>query len=485
MITINIVDDKQMGKIETEKILTINNKKNKNNENKIEILNSNICFLCKKEKITNFIFNFSFLFNYSKKSIRFNNEIRQELNEIAKNYYDILIQPCKCKLYCHFICLLQYCITNLSIKCTECLMNYNFNLKELNSVKIDKCVLFQLIVLLLFFFIFLLGGLFFLLYHIIKPDEYLFLNYTIGIVLIIISSLIFLILYKFMRNLKPQKKIFPIFIDSSNEECKNLDSSVINNNLLSFEKFLSKIFDTHKNDLVEKKMFNQIWITSKISRKKEIYQFIIENNDLLEKEEKIFEEMKANKQNCLSMQNVKRKSKLNGINVCYAEDTNINNTENKNDENNNNNLGPEMCEKTKSKNLLMLQRPSLPLIGLKCKSNRRLKVRGSFAVEKDQELINNINIFNDIGSFHNSSELSSIRECDLKNKKKMKLKTMLIHSKNKREEINHKKRYESDIKFYSKKMKKLSSGLFGSSESLFKNNFLEGENDINVLFEKK
>ena len=458
MITVNVIDDKQKEKKETENKLIINNTKNKNNENQQQPFNNNICFLCKKEKISNFKFKFSFLFNYFSKKRRYNNEIIQELNEISKNYYDVFIQPCKCKLYCHSICLLQYCITNLSIKCTECLYIYNFKLTELNSVKISKCVLFKLILLIIVAFIFFLGGLFFLIYHVIGHDEYIFWNYIIGIILIILSLLTFLDAYNILRNIKPQKKIFPIFLDYNNNECKNNNNSSIYNNLLNFEIFLSKIFDISRSDLIEKKMFNQICVTSKISREKEIYKFVRENNNLLEEEEKIFEEMKANSQNFISVQNVKRLSKLNGISICYAENTNpsnieINTDENNNNTNNNNNLQLQVNQKPKNKNLLIYERPSFPLIGLKCKSNRRLTVRRSFQVEKSSEAIKKLNCLNDDNnSNNNSSELSSIRY--LKNNEKKLLKTVLIHTKNKKEENIQKKKFESDIKYFNKKTEK-------------------------------
>ena len=496
MISINVIDDLVEDSNVREKILTINNTKNKNknnnqnNENQQYIFSNNICFFCKKEKISNFKFNFSFLFNFFEKKIKYNNEIRQELNEISKNYYDILIQPCKCKLYCHFICLLQYCIINLSIKCDECLMNYNFKLTELNSAKIGKCIIFKSIFFTSFVFILLLCGLFFLLNDIIKPDEYIFWNYIIGIILIILSLLTFIPAYNSLGNLKSQKKIFPFFLDYNNNECKNLDNSIIKNNLFGFETFLSKIFEIDKSDLIEKKMFNQICVSSKISREKELYKYIIENNELLEKEEKIFEEMKK-KKNSLSTQNEKRKSKLNGISISFAENTNTNNPENNNfesnnDENSYNNLQFQFSQKSNCKNLLMLQRRSFPLIGLKCKSNRRLSARGSFVVEKVPEVIDNGNCLNDDNnSINNKSELNNLKDKDLQNKKKNLLKSVIIPKKSKKDQNIQKKVFESDIKHYCKKSQKNSPIKIQNSGNLFKDNILEGGNDINVIFDKK
>lgn len=461
--------------------------KNVDNFNKqkksIDIKNSNAenkCFLCLKRKVDNFRILFKVLYEDNdkqyffsqKNSIKKDNKIHEILNKNLSKYSDVLIRPCECDIYCHIICLLQYTIVNLSLKCEECLKHYHYESENTNEKK-KYCTL-KIIVLLIIGIIFLFCGILCFIKFVIKNKKYTFWNYIFGIILVFLSFLFFSRSFGiFIYNKKHLQYSYPIFTDY-NEDNQKLNKKIKEERLMksffNFENFLENILNYSVKDLITKKMFNKVWLATKMARNNQLIEFINENNkELFEQEyakEKFIECAKKNKSNG---------HKMASACCAYGEESNMNTKSSLFNSNN------------KTNNFI--KRQSCQLIGLKCKSNYRLS---NFALnsssKKDSAIFScflSDNQNDETININNSSELSSINEnSSLKNGKNgtviipthINLSNEKVGNSNKIKILNSikpKNKNNKNIRKRISKSKKKKSGCF-----------INEDKDINYIFSK-
>ena len=131
------------------------------------------CFLCLKDKLDEYTFQFEdFCHFIIKKKIfckRNQSKIKNE-KELSENLYNSikeesqkLIKPCKCDILCHIQCLIQYCIMHLIIKCEECNCEYCFDFKDLNENSNSSCFYISIVLWIILYIILLTFAILFLL----------------------------------------------------------------------------------------------------------------------------------------------------------------------------------------------------------------------------------------------------------------------------------------------------------------------------------
>jgi len=261
------------------------------------------CFLCLKNTLDEYSFQFEDLCHFIiKKKIFCKKESKQKNEkELSQNLYNSLkeeskklIKPCKCDIYVHIQCLIQYCIMHLNLICEECNCEYCFDFKNLNENSNSLCYYISKILWIICHVILLIGTILFFVLKIIpkKFDSY---NYIIAIVLLLFNCLLF---YGNYLNYKPNQylhqNIYPLFIQYNNIK-KNDEIYTL------YASFLQRTLKSTMFEIVEKRINNKIFLSTTLNSQKEINEYINSNNNNLfdqnseDIKEKIKEEELENK----------------------------------------------------------------------------------------------------------------------------------------------------------------------------------------------
>ena len=261
------------------------------------------CILCLKNTLDEYSFQFEDLCHFIiKKKIYCKKDTKQKNEkELSQNLYNSLkeesrklIKPCKCDIYVHIQCLIQYCIMHLSLTCEECSCEYCFDFKDLNENSNSSCYYISKVLWIICHVILLIGTILFFILKIIpkKFDSY---NYIIAVVLLLFNCLLF---YGNYLNYKPNQylhqNIYPSFIPYSN--LKKSDEIYT-----LYASFLQRTLKATMFEIVEKRINNKIFVSSTLNAQKEINEYINSNNNKIfdqnseDIKEKIKEEELENK----------------------------------------------------------------------------------------------------------------------------------------------------------------------------------------------
>ena len=239
------------------------------------------CFLCLKNTLDEYSFQFEDLCHFIiKKKIFCKKESKQKNEkELSQNLYNSLkeeskklIKPCKCDTYVHIQCLIQYCIMHLNLICEECNCEYCFDFKNLNENSNSLCYYISKILWIICHVILLIGTILFFVLKIIpkKFDSY---NYIIAIVLLLFNCLLF---YGNYLNYKPNQylhqNIYPLFIQYNNIK-KNDEIYTL------YASFLQRTLKSTMFEIVEKRINNKIFLSTTLNSQKEINEYINSNNN--------------------------------------------------------------------------------------------------------------------------------------------------------------------------------------------------------------
>jgi hypothetical protein len=203
------------------------------------------------------------------------------LPSVASHTDSNLISPCKCPHVFHKTCLINYCLVNVTIQCSECKSTFAIGFSETQRiVQIFKIILVFILVLILH------AGLIFVSYIFFKndigfPQKYKFWETLIGFIVVLI-------------NIFGIKISFNIFLISKNESDhspqsfepgKKFDEQQTN----KLFDFMEWKFKCEKKDLLEKKATSLIYSEFILKDEKKRLECFKESIKLF-KGNKIFEE---------------------------------------------------------------------------------------------------------------------------------------------------------------------------------------------------
>ena len=256
------------------------------------------CFLCLKDTLDEYTFQFEDFCNFiikkkiyckrDPKKIKNEKELSENLYNSLKDESKKLIKPCKCDILCHIQCLIQYCIMHLIIKCDECNCEYCFDFKDLNENSNSSCFYISMVLWIILHVVLLTFAILFFVLDII-PKKYEAYNYIIAIILVLVNCLL---IYGNILNYKPNKNlhqnIYPSFIQYSSG-LKKTDEEYTN-----FSCFLQRALKSTMFEIVEKKVYNRLYLTTTLNTQREINEYINTNNNELfdTNSEEIKEKMK-------------------------------------------------------------------------------------------------------------------------------------------------------------------------------------------------
>ena len=309
------------------------------------------CFLCLKDILDEYTFQFEDFCHFiikkkiyckrDESKIKNSKEISENLYNSIKEESKKLIKPCKCEILCHIQCLIQYCIMHLIIKCEECNCEYCFDFKDLNENSNSSCFYISIVLWIILYIILLTFAILFFTIRII-PKKYEAYNYIIAIILIMVNSLL---IYANFLNYKPNKNlhqnIYPSFIQYS-PGLKKSEEEYTN-----FSFFLQRCLKSTMFEIVEKRIYNRLYLTTTLNTQREINEYINNNNNELFdiNNDEIKEKIKE----------VELEDKFHGAQIIKSnlvENDNINIEEN-NKNNNHNNTNNKLLPKSKTKNARM------------------------------------------------------------------------------------------------------------------------------------
>ncbi len=316
------------------------------------------CFLCLKDTLDEYTFQFEDFCNFiikkkiyckrDPKKIKNEKELSENLYNSLKDESKKLIKPCKCDILCHIQCLIQYCIMHLIIKCDECNCEYCFDFKDLNENSNSSCFYISIVLWIILYIILLTFAILFFTIRII-PKKYEAYNYIIAIILIMVNSLL---IYANFLNYKPNKNlhqnIYPSFIQYS-PGLKKSEEEYTN-----FSFFLQRCLKSTMFEIVEKRIYNRLYLTTTLNTQREINEYINTNNNELfdSNSDEIKEKMKEEE----------LEDKFHGAQIIKSslvQNEKINIDEN-NNKNNNNNINNKLLPKSRTKTAHMRYSQKVP-----------------------------------------------------------------------------------------------------------------------------
>lgn len=248
------------------------------------------CFLCLKDKLEEYTFQAEdYLSLVLKKKIYCQSQAKPPNSKEASKGYSLnniefetntLIKPCKCGNYFHIPCLIQYCILHLSFKCSECQADYNVSFQEYpGNANWQSCDKISLIFLYIFTCILHIGCLVLsILFFMSKifQDKFIFWNYFLGVVALIINVLLSIGNFSMLiEKGKLLKKIYPVIKEYTKDNMKKGNEELLS----QMELFLEQVLGVNGYELVEKKTNNQMYINTSLNTYKTINEYIIDNNN--------------------------------------------------------------------------------------------------------------------------------------------------------------------------------------------------------------
>ncbi len=321
------------------------------------------CFLCLKDTLDEYTFQFEDFCNFiikkkiyckrDPKKIKNEKELSENLYNSLKDESKKLIKPCKCDILCHIQCLIQYCIMHLIIKCDECNCEYCFDFKDLNENSNSSCFYISMVLWIILHVVLLTFAILFFVLDII-PKKYEAYNYIIAIILVLVNCLL---IYGNILNYKPNKNlhqnIYPSFIQYSSG-LKKTDEEYTN-----FSCFLQRALKSTMFEIVEKKVYNRLYLTTTLNTQREINEYINTNNNELfdTNSEEIKEKMKEEElEDKFHGAQIIKSSLVENDKVDLQEHNNNHNNNN----NNNNKVINKMFPKSRTKNAHMRYSQNIP-----------------------------------------------------------------------------------------------------------------------------